>query len=152
MESDIYWVDTRNADSRDHRTQGGSSSPWRPGTRPAQAVVAQPAQIYSAPAQPMYYQNPYGNPYMNPYGNPYMTPPQGTLASNLFGKITGGQLVDLVAQIFAALMPLPAAPVATDVVGTDVGNLILYQNALASYAKRDEQVRTLGNLVTKLLG
>src|SRR5258706_5338588 len=100
----------------------------------------------------MYYQNPYGNPYMNPYGNPYMTPPQGTLASNLFGKITGGQLVDLVAQIFAALMPLPAAPVATDVVGTDVGNLILYQNALASYAKRDEQVRTLGNLVTKLLG
>ena len=100
----------------------------------------------------MYYQNPYGNPYMNPYGNPYMTPPQGTLASNLFGKITGGQLVDLVAQIFAALMPLPAAPVATEVVGTDVGNLILYQNALASYAKRDEQVRTLGNLVTKLLG
>ena len=56
------------------------------------------------------------------------------------------------AQIFAALMPLPGAPVATDSAATDVGNLILYQSALASYAKRDEQVRTLGNLVTKLIG
>lgn len=74
------------------------------------------------------------------------------MASSLLGKVTAGQLVDLVAQIFAALMPLPAAPVATDSAATDVGNLILYQSALASYAKRDEQVRTLGNLVTKLIG
>ena len=35
--------------------------------------------------------------------------------------------------IFAALMPLPAAPVATDSAATDVGNLILYQSSLASY-------------------
>ena len=66
--------------------------------------------------------------------------------------MTAGQLVDLVAQIFAALMPLPAAPVATADAATDVGNLILYQGSLAQYAKRDEQVRTLGNLVTKLVG
>jgi hypothetical protein len=49
-------------------------------------------------------------------------------------------------------MPLPAAPVSTTDTATDVQNLMLYQGALASYAKRDEQVRTLGSLVTKLVG
>ncbi len=133
-ESDIYIVDTRNAD---HRTQGGGSSPWRPTpARPVQTFYGQPSRVYTQ-AQPQII---------------YATPPQQTMASSLLGKVTAGQLVDLVAQIFAALMPLPAAPVATDSVSTDVGNLILYQGALASYAKRDEQVRTLGNLVTKLLG
>ena len=135
-ESDIYIVDTRNAD---HRTQQGGS-PWSPG-RPVQTVVAQPTRAYGPPS--------YAQPQPQII---YAGPPQGTLASNLFGKITGGQLVDLVAQIFAALMPLPAAPVATTDATTDVGNLILYQSSLAQYAKRDEQVRTLGNLVTKLLG
>ena len=71
---------------------------------------------------------------------------------SVFGRVTTGQLIDMVAQIFAALMPLPAAPTATQDSATDVGNLIVYQNALAQYAKRDEQVRTLGNLVTKLVG
>ncbi|MNC96316.1 hypothetical protein D3C83_136580 [compost metagenome] len=61
-------------------------------------------------------------------------------------------MIDMVAQIFAALMPLPAAPTATSDAGTDVGNLILYQGSLAQYAKRDEQVRTLGSLVAKLVG
>ena len=133
-ESDIYIVDTRNAD---HRTHPGST-PWRPGVpaRPVQTVYAQPSRVYTQP-QPQVI---------------YAQPPQMGLASNIFGKVTPGQLVDLVAQIFAALMPLPSAPVATDSAATDVGNLILYQSALASYAKRDEQVRTLGNLVTKLIG
>jgi hypothetical protein len=133
-ESDIYIVDTRNADHRTHH----SSTPWRPGTpaRPVQTVYAQPSRVYTQ-AQPQVI---------------YAQSPQSMMASNIFGKVTPGQLVDLVAQIFAALMPLPAAPVATDSAATDVGNLILYQSALASYAKRDEQVRTLGNLVTKLLG
>jgi hypothetical protein len=80
----------------------------------------------------------------------YAQPP--STGANLLGRITGGQIVDLVAQIFAALMPLPGAPVATADASTDVGNLITYQTALAQYAKRDEQVRTVGNLVTKLLG
>ena len=133
-ESDIYIVDTRNAD---HRTQHGGT-PWRPGVpaRPVQTVYAQPSRVYTQP-QPQVI---------------YAQPPQMGLASNIFGKVTPGQLVDLVAQIFAALMPLPAAPVSTADVGTDVGNLMLYQGALAQYAKRDEQVRTLGNIVTKLVG
>ena len=131
-ESDIYIVDTRNAD---HRTQQGGTSPtWRP-ARPVQTFYGQPQRVYT-PAQPQII---------------YATPPQ-TAAATLLGKVTAGQLIDLVAQIFAALMPLPAAPVTTADTSTDVGNLILYQGALAQYAKRDEQVRTLGNIVTKLVG
>src|SRR5213078_884500 len=91
-DSDIYIVDTRNAD---HRHPG--STPWRPGApaRPVQTVYAQPSRVYAQP-QPQVI---------------YAQPPQMGLASNIFGKVTPGQLVDLVAQIFAALMPLPGAPV-----------------------------------------
>jgi hypothetical protein len=130
-ESDIIYVDSRNAD---HRTQQGGS-PWRPAP-PVRTMVAQPARFYTQPqVAPQII---------------YAQPPSAT--ANLLGRITGGQIVDLVAQIFAALMPLPASPVATSDASTDVQNLITYQTALAQYAKRDEQVRTLGNLVTKLLG
>ena len=110
--------------------------PAREGGQKRARPIGQPARVFTAPMQPQIM---------------YATPPQAP-AATLLGKVTAGQLVDLVAQIFAALMPLPAAPVATADTSTDVGNLILYQGALAQYAKRDEQVRTLGNLVTKLLG
>ena len=76
----------------------------------------------------------------------------GLGGGSVFGKMTVGQMIDMVAQIFVALMPLPAAPVATADAATDIGNLITYNGSLAQYAKRDEQVRTLGNLVTKLVG
>ena len=136
MDEDIYIVDTRNAD---HRTQHGGT-PWRPG-QPVRTVTAQPTRVYGP------------SPYMQAQPQIiYANPPQGAFGQNLFGKITGGQLVDMVAQIFAALMPLPGAPVATDSAATDVGNLILFQGALAQHAKRDEQVRTLGGLVAKLVG
>ena len=101
--------------------------------------------------------------YGSQYGAHYAPQPQviyaqapglgiGIGGSSILGKMTTGQVIDMVAQIFAALMPLPAAPVATADATTDVGNLITYQGSLAQYAKRDEQVRTLGNLVTKLVG
>ncbi|MBV8757173.1 MAG: hypothetical protein JO257_07865 [Deltaproteobacteria bacterium] len=136
-ESDIIYVDTRNA-INDNRTGGGpviQGGGWRP-SAPVRPVIGQPARVFTAPMQPQII---------------YATPPPSPAAS-LLGKVTAGQLVDLVAQIFAALMPLPAAPVSTSDAGTDVGNLILYQGALAQYAKKDEQVRTLGNIITKLLG
>ena len=72
--------------------------------------------------------------------------------AGVFGRMSTGQVIDMVAQIFAALMPLPAAPNVTNDSDTDSGNTILYQSALAQYAKRDEQVRTLGNLIVKLVG
>jgi hypothetical protein len=36
-------------------------------------------------------------------------------------------------------------------VETDVENLVIYQTALATHAKRDEQLRTLGSLLAKVL-
>ena len=70
----------------------------------------------------------------------------------LLGRMSTGQVIDMVAQIFVALMPLPAAPVPTSDPTTDVPNMILYQSSLAQYAKRDEQVRVLGSLIVKLVG
>ena len=131
--ADIYYVDTRNAN--DHRTGSSSGAQWRP-SQPARTVYmpGRPVASFTGPA-PMIY-----------------AAPQPSVASTLFGKLTTGQVVELVAQLFAALQPLPAAPVATRDASTDVGNLILFQGALAQHAKRDEQVRTLGGLVARLVG
>ena len=121
----------RNAD---HRTQGqrtpGRTFVPHPQGRYAPQYAPQPQVIYAqAPGLGV-----------------------GLGGSSVFGKMTTGQVIDMVAQIFAALMPLPAAPTATTDAAIDVGNLITYQGSLAQYAKRDEQVRTLGNLITKLVG
>jgi hypothetical protein len=133
-EYEINIVDGRNAD---HRTQTVRPGGVAGGSRvPVRTLYTQPS------AQP---QMAYGPPtYYGPQGQPW--------GSNLLARVTPGVVIDMVAQIFAALMPLPAAPVATSEVGTDVQNLITYQSAIASYAKRDEQVRTLGNLIVKLIG
>ena len=69
----------------------------------------------------------------------------------LFANLTSGQLVELATQILAAIMPLPGSPTAQGHVETDVSNLITYQSALALHAKRDEQLRTIGSLVGKLV-
>ena len=156
-EEDIYYVDTRNADPRDHRV-----NVVRPGT-PARAIVmpaattsrvgwAQPATIYpsatTAYGQPMpYAQAPiYAQPPV--YGQP---PFLGTLGA-LFGGINIGQVIDLVGQGFAALKALPTPPSSTGDVATDVANLTLYQRALAEHGKLDEQIRTGVHIVAKLLG
>lgn len=149
-EADIYYVDTRNADPRDHRV-----NVVRPGT-PARAIVvpstpsrvgwAQPATVYPNTVTP-YAQAPiYAQPPV--YGPP---PFLGTLGA-LFGGINIGQVIDLVGQGFAALKALPAAPSSTGDVATDVANLTLYQRALAEHGKLDEQIRTGVHIVAKLLG
>src|SRR6476469_11067663 len=125
QENDIYVVDTRNAD---YRTPQQGGLPWFRPNQPVRTMTAQPAHVYSQPAAPQ------------PPQVVYAYPPQNLGAAHVFGKMSAGQLIDLVAQVFAALMPLPAKPVATADATTDVGNLILYQDALAQYAKRDEQV------------
>ena len=121
----------RNAD---HRHQGGQRTPGRTFVPNPQRYAPQ----YAPQPQVIYAQGPGLG--------------VGIGGSSVFGKMTTGQVIDMVAQIFAALMPLPAAPTATADASTDVGNLITYQGSLAQYAKRDEQVRTLGNLITKLVG
>jgi hypothetical protein len=67
------------------------------------------------------------------------------------GGLSMGELIEMAAQIFAALQPLPGAPTAQGACDIDVENLVLYQTALAAHAKRDEQLRTLGNLVGRFL-
>ncbi|HEX4454216.1 MAG TPA: hypothetical protein VH143_25310 [Kofleriaceae bacterium] len=145
-EADIYYVDTRNAEPIVvSRTSGGVPVPVSGAIRPT--------MIGGRPTRVVYPHGVPGNRYSSSsYPSPYMVGSGATLGGSLFGGMTGGQLVDLVAQIFAAVMPLPAGPTATSDPATDVPNLITYQGALAQYAKRDEQIRTLGNLVTKLLG
>ncbi len=138
--AEIYWLDDdeRNA-SRDHRTQGGRPTVWRPSSgnrvvrpaRPPQRVIAQPM------GQPMVAQ-------------PMVAQPMAVQQTYLGGLVIG-QIIDMAAQALAALQPLPAAPVTTTEVSKDVGNLVLYQAALAQHAKRDEQLRTLGSLLGKLL-
>jgi len=71
-------------------------------------------------------------------------------ASRWAGLATG-ELIELGAKLLAAIQPLPAAPTAQGDVETDVENLGIYQSALALHAKRDEQLRTLGELLGKIL-
>ena len=145
-DADIYYVDTRNA-SRDHRRPGSSSGsvPWRPVPPPSGRPVfvpptQLPAPIVYAPPMQQYPQYPVQQfPGQSPFGN-------------LFGKLTAGQVIEMVAQLFAALQPLPAAPAPTGESATNSANLILFQDALAKHAKLDERVRMVGGLVSKLVG
>jgi len=66
------------------------------------------------------------------------------------GGLSTGKLVEAGAQILAAIQPLPSAPAATLKLETDLANMVLYQKALAEHAKRDEQLRTVGSLASKL--
>ena len=141
---DIYYLDdTRNA-TRDHRTQGGIP---RPGTRPSRTLVVQPpapADGYRPaypPQPPMIYAQ---QPIM--YGEPSPT------AGSLLGRLTITQLIEIAAQAFAALQALPPAPNPQQETSTNVANMIVYQRALAEHAKKDEQIRTLGSLISKLAG
>ena len=62
-----------------------------------------------------------------------------------------GELIDTAIQLLAAVQPLPVAPTGQGDATTDVENLVVYQNALATHAKRDEQLRTLGSLLLRVL-
>ena len=151
----IYWLPERNA-GRDHRTQGGggggAATPWRPGAGGIVAsgpAVPPPTATAYYPAQPpMYTPGAYYTP-QPAYGTVVMQQP--TTLGALFGGLTIGQIIEMIAQAIAALQSLPAAPVGTQDVEKDVGNLVLYQTAIAQHAKRDEQLRTLGSLISKLV-
>lgn len=123
--------DPRNARARIVRHHPGM---LRPGTYPA------PMRHYAAP-QPMY------QPAVYPtYQAPVIVQRQRRIAD-----LPTGQVLELAAQAFAALQSLPAAPAPVGATETDVANLITYQSALAQHAKRDEQLRTVGALLSKLL-
>jgi hypothetical protein len=91
---------------------------------------------------------------------PPVVAPPNNLASILGGFGDIGSLANIVAQAFAALLPLPAAPTPADGTGTDgdpatnasvnSSNLIRYQSALAQFARRDQQILTLGSVLKEL--
>jgi hypothetical protein len=73
-----------------------------------------------------------------------------------FGDV--GSLANIIAQVFAALLPLPVAPTPQDSGDSDQAtnaavnssNMIRYQNALALFARRDQQILTLGSVLKEL--
>lgn len=147
--ADIYYVDSRNARQHPSQASGWRPSSGGPANNPSRTVIVNPS-----PA-PGYPPAPYVRPMAAYSGYPVMysgqTFPGQSALAGLFGSMPVGQILEMVAVAFAALSPLPSAPTATRDTMTDVGNLILYQGALAQHAKRDEQIRTIGNLVSKLV-
>lgn len=133
----IYADDERNADRRrPPRRPGGSRTVIvPPGARPT-VITGGGSSNWYRPQQYM------------PQPMPYY-PPQDSFASR-FGMTTG-ELIDTGIQLLTAIAPLPTAPVAQGETSVDVENLMTYQGALWQHAKRDEQLRTLGGLLVRIL-
>ena len=149
----------------DHRT--GARLPARPtsviAAAPAAAVSWTPGTAPYQYGQPSFY-----GPTVMPNGwtgypvqPPYVMPPvapSSNLATILGGFGDVGSLANIVAQVLAALLPLPAAPTPQDNNDSDSAtnaavnssNLIRYQNALALFARRDQQILTLGSVLKEL--
>jgi hypothetical protein len=129
-EYEVIYLDDEERNARDHRTNPGR----RPGGRrviiPGRRVVRPGVRSDRPQAQVVVHQ---------------------PASSGGIAGLTTGELVELASQLFAAIQPLPGAPTAQGHVETDVENLVSYQTALATHAKRDEQLRTLGNLLGRLL-
>ena len=138
--ADIYYVDGRNAGG-DHRVGAGGNSYFAPRAVPPPAGAVAARTVYVQPAQPASYAQPLV------YAQPA---PQSPL-SMLFGNMQAGQVIALIAEALAAFRSLPAAPVATKDIATDIANGVTYDTALAQHAKTDEQIRTIGHLVAKLV-
>jgi hypothetical protein len=148
MDYDVIYVgDERNAVRvSDHRSPG-SRPPGNPWNRPrpvagSRTVVvppgARPTVITGGSSSPGFYRP------------EYMVPASPHSLASRFGMTTG-ELIDTGIQVLAAIQPLPAAPTAQGDAGVDVENLITYQGALWQHAKRDEQLRTLGGLLARIL-
>src|SRR5262249_30877097 len=98
-----------------------------------------------------------GYPVQPGYVMPPMAPPSN-LATILGGFGDIGSLANIIAQVLAALLPLPAAPTPQDGNESDSATnaavnsstLIRYQNALALFARRDQQILTLGSVLKEL--
>ncbi len=148
MDYDVIYVgDERNAVRvSDHRTPGARpmGGGWnRPRPAPGGRTVvvppgARPTVITGGSSSAGYYRP------------EYMGPASPDSFASRFGMTTG-ELIDTGIQVFAAIQALPAAPTAQGEAGVDVENLITYQGALWQHAKRDEQLRTLGGLLARVL-
>lgn len=154
MEDELYFIDTRNADTRDHRVvRPGALVPARPvavtpvatGTRVTYA--APPAYAPAAVAlPPTYPPATFFGPspvYAQP---PWMTNPWMGQLGALFGGLNLGDVVKLAADAFAAFKSLPAAPTPTGDVATDVANMDVHLTALARDAQTRKQIEYAGTI------
>jgi hypothetical protein len=164
--------------ARDHRVISGGpvTSPvpvtrivtpttvgWASNPNPNSTPYQYPAPSYYGPTPyPTAAWNPsinWGYPTQPPYVVPPVMAPPSNLATILGGFGDVGTLANIVAQAIAAFLPLPAAPNPQDATGsedaatsaaTNSSNLIRYQNALAMFARRDQQILTLGSVLKEL--
>lgn len=156
--ADIYYLD--NARNAVRRVRAPAARPGMYLPPPASAMPAPQAAV-AAPAPVFQPMQPYnaqalgfwgGSPVYAQAPIPSVLPQPAAIVQSMLGRLTLGDVIQLAAQGFAAVKSLPDAPDTTGSTETDVGNLVTYQKALAEHAKRDEQLRTLGNLVAKLVG
>ena len=147
MDYDVIYVDEGRNAVTDHRTGGRPATPWRP--LPGRAPGSSRTVVVPPGARPTVITGTAQGYYQPAYYQPAYAPATPSFASR-FGMTTG-ELIDTGVQLLAAITPLPAAPTAQGEATTDVENLMTYQGALAQHAKRDEQLRTLGNLLVRIL-
>jgi hypothetical protein len=166
---DVVYVDGRNAVTRPVVITQGT----RPPRPPTTGFAPSPREVAMATGAPYQYQYPvsqaayYGPAAMPSWASYPMNPgyayppvaPSSNLASILGGFGDIGSLANIVAQAFAAFLPLPASPTPQDGTDNDTiatntlansSNLIRYQNALAQFARRDQQILTLGSVLKEL--
>jgi len=155
MDEDLYFIDTRNADPREHRVvRPGTIVPARPvavtpvATAPRFTYAAPPAYT-TAPTvafPPAYPQASFFGAapvYSQP---PWMTNPWMGQLGALFGGLNLGDVVKLAADAFAAFKSLPAAPAPTGDVATDVANMDVHLTALAKDAQTRKQIEYAGTI------
>ena len=143
MDQDVIYIDDdeRNAV---RRPQVGNRPVWAPRPRSPRTVV-----VPAGASRPTVIQSG-GSPAYGYPPPPVFVAQQPASFAARFGMTTG-ELIDTGIQLLAAIQPLPAAPVGQGEARIDLENLVTYQTALATHAKRDEQLRTLGNLLVRIL-
>ncbi|MEO7733335.1 MAG: hypothetical protein ABIY55_20405 [Kofleriaceae bacterium] len=159
----LYFVDGRNAVvARDNRViRPGSIVPSRvtPGLSSRVTYSPPPAAVFPAQVFPGYGQYPqqfapasfFGTP--SPVYSPGPGPFMGMGGfGGLFGGLNLGDVVKLAADAFAAFKSLPAAPVPTGDVATDVANSDVHMTALARDAQTRKQIEFAGEVAGRFAG
>jgi len=131
---DVVMMDERNAPPVRRPIAMGRpvARPW-----PPQPARAYPAAYPSAYPSAMQRQRPMI----------IMQRPQPSLLAG----IDFGEVLEQGVTLLAALQSLPDAPTVTGNPAKDVGNMILYQEALSDHAKSDERVRAFGGVVAQVV-
>lgn len=147
MDEDVILIDNRNA----ARLMPGVFQ-QRPGQRPPMFVQAAQPPMYVQQSAPqsavVYVRDPATGALVREQAGG--AAPTAAPASKL-SKLGTGALLDIGAQILAAMMPLPAVPPVTGDVAKDVRNAQLQDAALGLAWKRHEQIKTIGALLGRLV-